>query len=396
MQYHQLAWRNIWRNKRRTLLTSASVVIAVFFSVLLESLNEGMWNYLIDNEIQMYSGHIEIHMKDYWENKSIENAIVDPTDIHMALDSLNGVVSHTNRLDMFVLASWGEKSRSCILWGVQPGLTYGTAQIDGSQKGLWIGEGLAKFLNIAKGDSLILMGQSYYGRKSAEIYPVAGISHNSIPEIDRRLIIAPIEVVQDFSDLHMGATNVLVNLKNKEQVDEVAEQIKQTINLDNYEVMSWQQILTGRMVLYRMRDAGVLILKLILYFIVGFGILGTVLMTNSERKREYGILMAIGMKRQKIILTHIYEMLYISLIGVVGGAILVMPIMLVLHHFPIPLTGGLAEVMWRYNIEPIIIFSDDPFLILKNASLVFLMTILVTIVPVNILARLNLMKAIKS
>ena len=255
---------------------------------------------------------------------------------------------------------------------------------------------MAKFLDISAGDSVILMGQSYFGRKSAEVYPVLGVNHHSIPEIDRRLILAPIELVRDFGDLANGATTVLVTLKNRENVDAISDVIRLSLNAGNYEVMSWQEILTGRMGLYRMRHAGVTILKIILYLIVGFGILGTVLMTNSERKREYGILMAIGMKKQKLIVTLMYEMLYISFIGVAAGALLVAPIMVLLHHFPIHITGNLAEVMWRYNIEPIIIFSQEPLIIIKNASVVFLITVLVTFVPINILARLNLMKAIRN
>jgi ABC-type lipoprotein release transport system permease subunit len=396
MQFHKLAWRNIWRNKRRTLLTSASVVIAVFFSVLLESLNEGMWDYLIDNDIRMYSGHIEIHNKDYWQNKSIENAMVEPEEIYTTLDSMPKVVSYTSRLDIFVMASQGEKSRSCMLWGMEPGHSYGPGQVEGSVKGLWVGEGLARYLAVAEGDSAILMGQSYYGSKSAAIYPIAGINHNPIPDIDRRLILAPIDLVREFAGLETGATTVIVTLKDKDQVAEVAQSIRQNLDPDRYEVMTWQEILAGRMVLYKLRNTGVIILKSILYFIVGFGILGTVLMTTNERKREYGILMAIGMKKKRLIITHLFEMLYISLIGVLAGALLVYPIMLFLYHFPIPLTGGLAEVMWRYNIEPLIIFSSDPGILFKNATIVFLITILVTFVPVNILARLNLMKAIRS
>lgn len=396
MQYHKLAWRNIWRNKRRTLLTAASVVIAVFFSVLIESLNEGMWDYLIDNEIEVFTGHLEIHQKDYWENKSIENAIVDPQEVFACLDTIDAIKSYACRVDMFVLISWGEKSRSCVLWGIEPYRKTGSVEFKSNDNGVWIGEGLSRFLNVSVGDSVILMGHSFFGRKNADIYPVIYSGFNPIPDVDRRLILAPINLVRNFGDLNNGVTNILVTLHHRHQVEQVKQMLVSKLDNNTYEVKTWQEILAGRMALYRMRDVGVLILKLILYFIVGFGILGTVLMTNSERKREYGILLAIGMKKKRLIITHLFEMLYVSTLGVLIGIMLVYPIMVILHHFPIPLKGGLAEVMWRYNMEPIIIFSDSVAIIFNNALVVFNITVLVTLIPVYILAKLNLMKAIRS
>ena len=116
----RLAWRNIWRNKRRTLLTAASVFLAIFLALIVQSLQIGWFDRLIDITVKSHTGHIQIHRKGYWDDRDINNAMIFS-------DSLAGVVSHTGnvdrtvpRLEYFALASCGKQTKGVMLTGTDP------------------------------------------------------------------------------------------------------------------------------------------------------------------------------------------------------------------------------------------------------------------------------------
>jgi ABC-type antimicrobial peptide transport system permease subunit len=134
----------------------------------------------------------------------------------------------------------------------------------------------------------------------------------------------------------------------------------------------------------------------LLYMIVGFGILGTVLMMMAERMHEFGILIAVGMKKWKLAFTVILETIFISLLGAFAGLVAVVPIMYYLNIHPIPVTGGLAKVYANFGMEPLIISSMDPFIFLKETLIVFCIALVISIYPLWGVMRLDAVKAMRT
>lgn len=396
MQLLKIAWRNLWRNKRRTLLTSLAVTFSVFATVLLESLNEGMWDYFISNQIEVYSGHIEIQKKGYKSDTGLENAITNPSEVFACLDTIPGIISYTARFNMFVLAAYDDKSRASMLWGIEVGQSYGGITVTSDTSGIWLGENLAGFFNALPGDSVILLGQSYYGRNSAEIFPVAGYISSTLPEIMNHLIIAPINQVRRLGGLDQGATTILVTVKNKNEAFRMAEVIEQHLCKEQYQVLTWLEVFSGRMALMTIRETIITIFKLLLYLIAGFGLLGTIIMTQSERRFEYGVMHAIGMKKQKMIITLILEFFFISQKGLLAGIVITYPVISLLHYFPIYVDGEIAQYLHYRMEEALIIFSNDSSIIISNVIIVFCIKLLAILVPVYMLARLDLTIALRT
>ena len=145
----KIAWRNLWRNKRRTLITVASVFFGVLFSTVMSSLQEGSYSSMVDNVVKFYSGYIQVHSEDYWENKTINNSF-EPTDtLFHKINQVKEVIHFTPRLESFALASSEEITKGVMVLGVDP---VKESQVTGIEK--WIEKG--RYLN--PGDKGILVG----------------------------------------------------------------------------------------------------------------------------------------------------------------------------------------------------------------------------------------------
>lgn len=374
----RLAWLNMLRNKRRTALTASPVFMAVFFSVLVESVNEGMFDHAFETDIAQYAGHVEIQAKDYWLRRSIAYAITDPGPIHDCLDTMKQVKSYRNRLDMVVLAAAGDQSTACMLWGIDRNAKMDLFQLDHNDPGVWVGRGLSHTLDLSAGDSIILIGQTFYGRKSAELYPVEQVGHSAFEALDRKLVLMPIDQVRSFCDLPRGVTSVQVHLKHRDQADDFAQLLTQYLDEETYDVLTWKEIFPDTYSNSRMANFGVTVFRTIMYVIVGFLLFGTLLMIYSDRKREYAMLYAIGMNKKKLFATYFFEILFVSTAGLVAGIMLSYPILLYLHANPITVFGKAAEVMQQFNRLPAVYFSDNLGIIFRNAGNVMLIIALAT------------------
>jgi ABC-type lipoprotein release transport system permease subunit len=395
-----LAWRNVWRNRRRSLITAASVVVAVFFVVLVEALNQGVTGYLIDNEIRMYTAHIEINRPGY--ERQVGKAMTDLHEVERVLQDMPRVTAFTRRLEMLALASHGEMSCPAILWGIEPDVQAAFFSYDGmvsrgeAEPGaVVLAGGLAEVLGAAPGDSIVLVGQSYRGRLSAAIFPVSGIADIPIPDLNDHMVFAPIALIQELADVPDGATSLLVSLRDKEQAAAVRDELTARMDTTRFRARTWTEMMGGRLGTYDLRAAGVLILKGVLYLIMGFGILSTIMLTNNERRREYGMLMALGMKRRKLAGVLTAEMLAITLMGALAGVAVTVPVVSLLHHRPIRLGGELGEIMARFNVEPLLVLSNDPEIFVHAALLVGAMTLALSLAGMGRVVGMNVVEALR-
>ncbi len=386
-----IAWRNVWRNRRRSMITAASVVVAVFLVVVVESLNEGVFDYLIDNEIRLYTSHIELQKPGFHMHRRSDQVITEVGDLIQLLHGLPYTEAITTRLETLVLVSFGEISVPGLLQGIQPNaansffdyanaVTFGTA----SDSALVMGAGLAASLGVTPGDSVVLLGQSYRGRIAAGVYPVSGLIDIPIQDINNHLLFAPIFLVQELVDVPGGATSVMANLNHKLLAQKAQVELNTHLDTTSYEVRTWQQTLSARMLNHQLREVGVSFLKLVLYLIMGFGIFGTIMLTNHERKKEYKVMMAIGMNKKRLAGLMTLEMVFITTMGLFAGIALTYPLVSILHYNPLPITGQLGNIMRSFNVEPIIQLSHNSNIFWESGALVFLLTIGLTALAIVI------------
>ncbi|MGA3015247.1 MAG: FtsX-like permease family protein [Bacteroidales bacterium] len=404
MSYFRLAWRNIWRNKRRTLLTAASIFLAVFLALLVRSIQTGWFDHLIEIAIQSYTGHIQIHKNGYWDDKDINNSIEMNDSLVKLIRTTRNVEKTVPRLEYFALSSFGKQTKGVLLTGTDPvkedALTRLSAKVikgkylDGTGKGVLVAEGLASFLGITTGDTLILLGQGYHGVSAAGKYPVSGLLHFPSPVLDNQMVYMNLPTAQEFFNADNRITSLSLTLKNPEEINATVADLKSRTKGEDYEIMKWDEIMLEVMQQLKLKTAGGTIIITILYMIVGFGIFGTVIMMTNERFKEFGVIVSIGMQKTRLAIILVLEMIMIGLIGVLTGVVAALPIMIYFKIYPVHLWGGMAQAFIAFGIEPLMPLALKPAFIIGNVVAVLLIVLVTCIYPVRKIFKLRVIEAL--
>jgi len=266
-------------------------------------------------------------------------------------------------------------------------------QIDDA--GALVSQRLAKYLRIGVGDTLVIIGQGYHGASAAGIFPVRGIVRFPSPDLDGRLIYLSLPVARTFFSAEEMLTSMAFNVADPGSYKQVAQHIRKQLPPDSYEVMTWDQMMPDVVQQIRADSASGLIMLGILYMIVGFGIFGTMLMMLNERTREFGMMIAIGMQRGRLMLIVITETLFLGFLGIFSGVLAAMPLIYYFYIHPIPLTGDMAESTVRMGFEPLMPTAWESSYFLAQSLVVLAIILVVMLLPVMRIRRLKIMNAIR-
>lgn len=398
-----MAWRNIWRNKRRTLITMSSVVLAVIVSVVMRSMQRGTYDKMIHDVVGTYTGHVQIHARGYWDDKTLDNTFAVSDSLLDVLKDTHGVTNVVPRLESFALAAGADRSRGALIVGIDPehenrltGLKdrvtdgqYLTSTADGAL----VASGLASYLHLTVGDTLVLLGQGYHGVNAAGACTIRGLVTFASPEINKRFVYLNLARTQELFGTGPRLTSAALSVPRQRQADIVAATLRNELGTGIYEVMSWRELLPELMQQIKGDNAGGLIMLGILYLIVAFGIFGTILMMTSERQREFGVVNALGLGRDKLASMVFVETIMLAMLSALTGLVLALPIVWHFHSNPIRLTGEAAKGMINFGVEPVLPFALDPKLFLAQAGIVFIMTFVASLYPLLVLGKLNPIRA---
>ncbi len=402
--YVKMAWRNIWRNKRRTLITTASVFFGVILSVFMGSMQEGSYSQYISAIVNSYSGYLQIHQKGYWADKEINNSFEYNPIIESKIADIKEITIFTPRLETFCLASSADVTKGVMVMGVDPPKEDKITNISGKLKegsylkkgdnGIIVGSRLARFLKLGINDTLVLIGQGVHGASAAGKYPVRGIIKHPSPELDRSLVCMDIQACQELFSAPGILTSLVIMVHDNEEVALSRNNLIHSFS--EMEVMDWKEM--NQLLLKQIdsdRASGVII-KGILYIIIAFGIIGTVIMIMAERKKEFGVMLSIGMHRFQLIIVVLLETIFIGMVGVVAGIIASIPILYYFLFNPIPFTGQAEEMMLQMGFEPAMYFSMMPSIFYEQALIIFIFTLLIGIYPLVNIQKLIIIHALRS
>ena len=401
----KIAWRSLWRNRRRTILTSAAVVLSLVLALFMRSMQFGSYNQMIKAGVNQ-TGDLQVHDTGYWNNQSINRAFFYNKALVNKLKNNPEVKSISPRLETFSLASYGNQTKGILISGIDPiaenRQTNLSAKIikgkylSRNGNGVLMGDNLAQFLKINVGDSLVLIGQGYQGITAYGIYPVTGIFHLPSLQMNSQLIYMNLQAAQDFAYPYRPGllTGILIYLKDPSKLS-VAEHQIQNQTGKKYEVISWKTILSDMLQTIKVDNVSGQIMLLILYIIAAFGIFSTVLMMTMEKRKQYAVMISIGMQRSKLIGVSILETIIVSMIGIIAGLIIITPILFYLHYNPIPITGDMAKMYLEYNIKPILPFSVQPHIFISQTLIILGLSLLSALFPIIYFARFNVLNAFR-
>jgi putative ABC transport system permease protein len=404
----KLSWRNIWRNKRRTLITAASIFFAVLFSVFMNSIQKGAWVRMMDNVVNFYYGYGQIQQKGYWEDKSINKSMVLDEKLLGLPEDIPGLVSVVPRLESFALASFGEQTSGMLVVGVDPQkedeLTnlkdrlVGGQYFNSNDQSVIIAEGVKDLLNIALGDSLVLISQGYHGVNAAGKYPVKGIVKFNSPELNKKMIYLPLETSQYFFGADNLVSSVALKLEQRNDLKAVMEALNTQLDTSEYKMMTWQEMMPELVEAQKTDAAGNYVILLVLYAIISFGIFGTILMMTKEREYEFGILLSIGMKRRLLSISVWLEVVLLGLFGAVMGILGSIPLVYYFKVNPLDFSSMSEEMSSAYEkwgFDPIFPTIFEWQLFFWQAVIVFVITSLLATFAIWKIWRLKPMEAMR-
>jgi ABC-type lipoprotein release transport system permease subunit len=405
VQFIKLAWRNLWRNKRRTLITLASVLMAVVLAITIRSVQLGAYGNMIGNAVRFSTGYIQVHHHGYWDDQSINNTMEWDTAISGTLSGNKNVSLAVPRLESFALASSGPHTKGVAVVGIDPEkeneLTELKAKISegkyfsgSSGEGALVGDGLAKYLQLHLGDTIVLLGQGYHGTTAAGQFRVQGIFHYPIEQLNSAMVYLPVGDAQNLFAASERITSVSLMLNDPKKINNTTKELQKKLG-KNYEVMDWPAMNKSLVEEIKGDNAGGIIMLGILYLVVAFGVFGTILMMTMERKKEFSVMIAIGMHRAKLTMIMIFETIFIGLMGIVTGCLVILPVIIYLHHHPIRITGKGAEAYQQFGIEPLLPASLDPSIFLYQGLTVLVIAIISVVYPLWYVNRFPLAETLK-
>ncbi|MFV1980801.1 MAG: ABC transporter permease [Rhodothermia bacterium] len=396
----------MWRNKRRSFITMASVFFAVFLAVAMRSMQFGTYDRMIDNVVNSFSGHIQVHKAGYWDDQIIDNAMALDDLPDRIASNVEHVTAVFPRIESFALVATDRKTKGALVIGLDPeqeedmlGLTdkLVSGRLFGrDDESVLIGEGLAKRLDLQVADTLVLLGQGYHGVTAAGKYPVAGILKFPIPSMNSGMLLMPFAAAQDLFVADGLATSLIVRLEGVGYIDEAYADIVSISDTTLNEVLTWKEIMPELVQTIQADNAGGVIMIAILYVVVSFGIFGTLLMMMNERQYEFGVLLSIGMSRLRLIRTTLFELLVLALGGALIGVAAAYPLQYYFKINPVRLTGEMAEVTEQYGWEPVLGTSTDIWISVAQTSGVLLITLVISVYAIVSLVRLKPVQAMRS
>lgn len=404
MIYH-LVWRNLWRNKRRTLITTASVTFAVFLAITMGCLQRGVFDNMIRNMVNYYSGYIQLHKAGYWEERMIDNSFQLNDNIIQLLNGKYTVQCFVPRIETFMLASAKDQTRGIYLCGTDPAkerimtemdqrIVKGSWLKDKSDNGVIIAQGLSRRLMLDAGDTIVLLGQGMYGSMAAGKFPVKGVFRLGSPDLNDVLVLMDLKLAQDLLSAPGMATAIAIRPDREDNLEEAVQKLSIRIG-SGYEVMSWKTMMPEVYNHIRIDNNSLFVMTVFLYLIIAFGMFGTVLMMINERRYEFGMLVAIGMKKIRLAKIITSELVLLAFIGAFAGMLLSWPVVLYLQEFPLRLSGSMGKAFIDYGFEPIFPARLNMQVFIQQAASVLVLCVMMSIYPVMKIWKMNPLNQIK-
>ncbi len=466
----KIAWRNLWRNRRRTLITVASVFFAIFFAVIMRSLQLGTYDHMFRNAIESYTGYLQIQHEDFWDNKIVDNTFACTPELEQIVMSNENATGTVPRFESFALASSGALTKGVLVMGIDPekesllsdvrgklvkyylndnnieslrnselppeikknleifrGNSYNSnsslaidfsisdkdsssiltifrkhasfrnGYIKSGEPAVLIGDKLSLFLNAGIGDTIVLLGQGYHGTTAAGKYRINGIVKLPTPDLDNKIVYLPYDVCQELYNAPGMLTSLAISIKNNDDgkinlmISEIGSKVEPPLK-----AISWREM--NKLMINQM-DADSksgMIMIIILYLVIAFGIFGTILMMTAERRREFGVLVAIGMQKSKLGIVVTLEMIFMGILGIVSGIIAALPVIYYGYSHPIRFHGEMAKMYEDYGMEAVMPFLLPGIYIVWQAATVAIIVMIALVYPLNKINKMQVINSLKA
>jgi len=356
MKLGKMAWRNLWRRKRRTLITGISIGFGVMLAVTFTGTGDYGYTNMINTSAIMGLGHVTIEPHGYNQTPSLDKRLRKTEQIRervLAMPGVNDAIVRIMGQAMFASAS---KTIGGVFMGIDPAqespeqnllirsLVQGELFSGKDSRGVVVGSKMAEKLNLRIGKKLVYTTTDISGEIVSEIARVTGIFKTGVNEVDGGMVLLPINSVR--ATLHydaQDATLLAVIINDQRYAERMRDKISLAEGDPQIEVLSWQQTQTELAGVITMDRSGNYISQFLIGLLIAAGILNTLLMSVLERTREFGVMMAVGMSPRTLFMLVVVESLWLAIIGIVIGIIITAPWYAYLYYVGLDFSGAIGE-----------------------------------------------------
>jgi ABC-type lipoprotein release transport system permease subunit len=406
----KLAWRNLWRNRRRTIITAVSIAFGFLLAIVFTSLADGSYGRMIDIAADMGAGHITVEPEEYRNHPGTDKVIAGTENLMKRLASFREVTACRERIIGQGMAATAIDSAGMGFVAVDPSRENDTLFVlrhmtkgkvlppDGSYA--LIGELMAKQLDLRPGKKLVLTTTDRRGQVINILLKVSGIFSTGVSEADSSLVIAPIGYMRS----QMGyapdeSSYVAVFIRQRWDSEIIAKKMMPLAKESGGIALPWSVMMPDFSGYITMDMTSSVIFQIFIFLVIAAGILNTILMGVTERMREFGIMVSMGMTPGRIIDLIMAEAFWLSVVGLAAGFLLTAPVYWYLHVYGIDFSAFLVpgeNTIGGVLFEPLVKSSIIPRHLINIVLAITALIIATGIYPAFLAARANPVETMKT
>jgi len=380
----RLAWRSLWRNKRRTFITMAAVIFAIALSIIQRGIQYGTYAETIKTAVRASTGYLQIQKIGYNKNPTLQKSFVMTREITDVIKRIPGITGTSPRIQTDALLSYRDQSLGIMIMGVSPKtellVTDFQKKISGGHflqadsavnyRGspeIVVGYKLMENLGAQIGDSIVVLAQDFDGVLGNMFVRIVGTFKTGSDEFDRMGAFMSISDLQNFLGMGDRINAIAISVRNQDDVEETATRLNDAFAVralypstekpNGLVALSWQELMPQLKQTIELDNSGGVLFIIILLTVVGFGILNTVLMSITERFREYGVMLSLGMSQGKLVAAVALEIFFMLILGFIIGNGIGAAVNAYWVSHPIMIGGDIAQWYKEYGFAPMLVSS---------------------------------------
>lgn len=402
-----IAWKNIWRNKARSLIIMCAIVVGLFGGLFSSALMNGMVEQRIKTAIENEAANIQVHHKNFQLNKELDDTIFNLKALEQALDTSAGISGWSARLKITAMAGTASSGTGVMILGIDPererqvtGIwrsiadTAGSWFTDNKVNSMVIGEKLATKLKTKLRSKIVLTFQGADQSMVAAAFRVAGIYSTGNTSFDERYVFVRYAELKPILGFEADkAHEIAIALKDDRMNDQIKTGLQKAF--PDLSIMSWKELMPDLGLMSDFTTQMLYIIMIIILLALCFGIINTMLMAVMERTRELGMLMAVGMNKIRIFKMIMLETVLLSLSGGLTGMVISAVIIQIFASVGVDLSA-FAKGLEQMGYSAIIYPGLEPSFYIGLTVLVIIAGIISSLIPARKALRLHPVEAIRT
>jgi len=406
----KMAWRNLWRSKRRTIITLVSIVFGIFLAVIHTGLSDGSYSKLIDMAALMGAGHVTIEPIGYRKQQNIEIFITGVSRMIAAIKTRPDVLHASARIVGQAMAATAEDSSGVGFVGIDPfdakgqlvmlnHIIEGSFDAPSNASVVVIGAGLAKKLGVKLKSKVVITTTDKSGEVVSGLFRVCAIFKTGSDAADKYSIVVPIDSIRKLVGYGPeDASQIAVLVHDQRKAKRVAGELSALAEKHGGVSLPWFDVIPTLAAFIKIKSTSNYFIQILVFLLIAAGIFNTLLMSVLERFREFGIMMAMGMTPYRLWKLILAEASFLAVVGILSGIVFTAPVFCYLHTHGLDMRGLVGQKMSLYGImfDPVIrtaLFIDRELIVICG---VFVLVLITGLYPAIIASKTRPVDAIKT